>query len=119
MIFERGKLGRVHCKAQLFQANCTGTRHLLIDDRRCVLASANPGPTAGLIPDRAARQSCPSSSGKGRRAARAIKENTEDFGHDLTADEQAALKTGDITALYHLGANPYLIRRVFRPNFKI
>jgi hypothetical protein len=40
-------------------------------------------------------------------------------GHDLTADEQAALKAGDITALYHLGANPYLIRRVFRPNFKI
>ena len=40
-------------------------------------------------------------------------------GHDLTADEQAALKAGDIAALYHLGANPYLIRRVFRPNFKI
>lgn len=40
-------------------------------------------------------------------------------GHDLTADEQAALKSGDITALYHLGANPYLIRRVFRPRFKI
>lgn len=40
-------------------------------------------------------------------------------GHDLNADERAALKAGDITALYHLGANPYLIRRVFRPRFPI
>jgi hypothetical protein len=40
-------------------------------------------------------------------------------GHDLSADEQAALKAGDITGLYHLGANPYLIRRVFRPRFPI
>jgi hypothetical protein len=40
-------------------------------------------------------------------------------GHDLAPDEVAALRSGDITALYHLGANPYLIRRVFRPNFKI
>ena len=51
-----------------------------------------------------------------------IKERLTDAelaGHALSADEQAALKAGDITALYHLGANPYLIRRVFRPNFKI
>ena len=40
-------------------------------------------------------------------------------GHDLSAGERAALKAGDITALYHLGANPYLIRRVFRPRFPI
>ncbi len=40
-------------------------------------------------------------------------------GHDLSADERAALKAGDIAALYHLGANPYLIRRVFRPRFPI
>ena len=40
-------------------------------------------------------------------------------GHDLSADERAALKAGDITTLYHLGANPYLIRRVFRPRFPI
>lgn len=40
-------------------------------------------------------------------------------GHDLSADEREALKAGDITALYHLGANPYLIRRVFRPRFPI
>lgn len=40
-------------------------------------------------------------------------------GHDLSADERAALTAGDIAALYHLGANPYLIRRVFRPRFPI
>lgn len=40
-------------------------------------------------------------------------------GHALTDEERAALRAGDITALYHLGANPYLIRRVFRPRFRI
>jgi hypothetical protein len=40
-------------------------------------------------------------------------------GHELSAEERAALRTGDITRLYHLGANPYLIRRVFRPRFKV
>jgi len=40
-------------------------------------------------------------------------------GHELSAEERAALEAGDIEALYHLGANPYLIRRVFRPNFRI
>jgi hypothetical protein len=35
----------------------------------------------------------------------------------LSAEERAALTTGDIAALYDLGANPYLIRRVFRPRF--
>ena len=40
-------------------------------------------------------------------------------GHDLTAEERAALRAGDITRLYHLGANPYLIRRVFRRRFTI
>jgi hypothetical protein len=40
-------------------------------------------------------------------------------GHELSADERAALLTGDIQRLYDLGANPYLIRRVFRPNFSI
>ena len=40
-------------------------------------------------------------------------------GHPLSDEERTALKTGDITALYHLGANPYLIRRVFRPRFRI
>jgi hypothetical protein len=40
-------------------------------------------------------------------------------GHELSADERVALKAGDITSLYHLGANPYLIRRVFRPRFTV
>jgi hypothetical protein len=40
-------------------------------------------------------------------------------GHELSADERAALQAGDITGLYQLGANPYLIRRVFRPRFKV
>jgi hypothetical protein len=37
----------------------------------------------------------------------------------LTDAERAALKTGDIGRLYELGANPYLIRRVFRRRFTI
>jgi hypothetical protein len=40
-------------------------------------------------------------------------------GHALSMDERAALLAGDITRLYELGANPYLIRRVFRARFKI
>lgn len=40
-------------------------------------------------------------------------------GHEVSADERAALEAGDITRLYQLGANPYLIRRVFRPRFKV
>ena len=38
-------------------------------------------------------------------------------GFALHAEERAALLAGDIAALYELGANPYLIRRVFRPRF--
>jgi hypothetical protein len=42
------------------------------------------------------------------------------IGHDgLSSDERAALLAGDIRRLYDLGANPYLIRRVFRPRFPI
>jgi hypothetical protein len=40
-------------------------------------------------------------------------------GHELSDAERAALKTGDIRSLYELGANPYLIRRVFRSRFSI
>ena len=40
-------------------------------------------------------------------------------GHELGADERAALKAGDTGRLYELGANPYLIRRVFRRRFPI
>jgi hypothetical protein len=40
-------------------------------------------------------------------------------GHTVTADERAALTNGDITKLYELGANPYLIRRIFRSRFTV
>ena len=40
-------------------------------------------------------------------------------GHELSAAERAALKAGDIARLYELGANPYLIRRVFRGRFTL
>ena len=40
-------------------------------------------------------------------------------GHAVTTDERTALMNGDIDKLYELGANPYLIRRVFRSRFKI
>jgi hypothetical protein len=38
-------------------------------------------------------------------------------GHALSEPERAALRAGDIGRLYELGANPYLIRRVFRRRF--
>jgi len=40
-------------------------------------------------------------------------------GHALSEGERAALRDGDIGRLYELGANPYLIRRVFRRRFTI
>lgn len=40
-------------------------------------------------------------------------------GHELSEAERVALKSGDIGKLYELGANPYLIRRVFRRRFMI
>ena len=40
-------------------------------------------------------------------------------GHAVTTDERAALMSGDIDKLYELGANPYLIRRIFRSRFRI
>ena len=40
-------------------------------------------------------------------------------GHALSDAERTALRTGDIARLYALGANPYLIRRVFRSRFRI
>jgi hypothetical protein len=40
-------------------------------------------------------------------------------GHALSEPERAALRAGDIGRLYELGANPYLIRRVFRGRFTI
>jgi hypothetical protein len=40
-------------------------------------------------------------------------------GHDLNPEEVEALKKGDTGRLYELGANPYLIRRVFRQRFAL
>jgi hypothetical protein len=40
-------------------------------------------------------------------------------GHALSDAERTALSAGDIGRLYELGANPYLIRRVFRRRFPI
>jgi hypothetical protein len=39
--------------------------------------------------------------------------------YDLTAEERAALAAGDLEVLFRLGANPYLIRRVFRHRFAL
>ena len=39
--------------------------------------------------------------------------------YDLTPEERAALAEGDVEALFRLGANPYLIRRVFRRRYKV
>ena len=49
----------------------------------------------------------------------AIADERELAAYDLSPEEREALRSGDITRLYELGANPYLIRRVFRPRFKI
>jgi hypothetical protein len=40
-------------------------------------------------------------------------------GHALSEPERAALRAGDVGRLYEPGANPYLIRPVFRPRFTI
>ena len=39
--------------------------------------------------------------------------------YELTAEERAALAEGDVEALFRLGANPYLIRRVFRRRYTV
>jgi len=39
--------------------------------------------------------------------------------YELTAEERAALANGDLEALFRLGANPYLIRRVFRRRYAL
>jgi len=45
--------------------------------------------------------------------------DAEMAGHALSEAERAALRAGDIGRLYELGANPYLIRRVFRRRFTV
>ena len=39
--------------------------------------------------------------------------------YDLTPEERAALLAADLDALFRLGANPYLIRRVFRRRYAL
>lgn len=39
--------------------------------------------------------------------------------YDLSDEEKDALKRGDLGRLHELGANPYLIRRVFRRRFTV
>lgn len=39
--------------------------------------------------------------------------------YDLTPEEREALRQGDTDRLYALGANGYMIRRVFRRRFKL
>jgi hypothetical protein len=53
------------------------------------------------------------------RMVESISDEGELAAYDLSPAEREALRTGDLTRLYELGANPYLIRRVFRPRFKI
>jgi hypothetical protein len=53
------------------------------------------------------------------RMVESISDERELAAYDLSPAEREALRTGDLTRLYELGANPYLIRRVFRPRFKI
>jgi hypothetical protein len=43
----------------------------------------------------------------------------EAAGYELTEAERKALADGDLDALFRLGANPYLIRRVFRHKFAV
>ncbi len=53
------------------------------------------------------------------RMVESIADEAELAPYDLTAEEREALREGDLARLYELGANPYLIRRVFRPRFEI
>lgn len=53
------------------------------------------------------------------RMVESIADEGELAGYDLSPEEREALERGDLERLYELGANPYLIRRVFRPRFKI
>jgi len=48
-----------------------------------------------------------------------VSDENELAPYELSPEEKDALKRGDIGRLYELGANPYLIRRVFRPCFKV
>lgn len=53
------------------------------------------------------------------RIVEAITDEAVLAAYELSAEEREALRTGDVARLYELGANPYLIRRVFRPRFPV
>lgn len=53
------------------------------------------------------------------RIVETLDDESELATYDLSPEEQEALKRGDVSRLYELGGNPYLIRRVFRPRFTI
>jgi len=48
-----------------------------------------------------------------------LSDSAELASYELSPEEIEALETGDTDRLYRLGANPYLIRRVFRYRFKV
>ena len=58
-------------------------------------------------------------NGRRHKNVESIADESELASYELSAEEREALKAGDIKRLYELGANPYLIRRVFRPRFNI
>lgn len=58
-------------------------------------------------------------TGRQHKIVESIADDKELAPYELTPEEREALKAGDIKRLYELGANPYLIRRVFRPRFHI
>jgi hypothetical protein len=58
-------------------------------------------------------------TGRQHKIVESIADDKELAGYELTPEAREALKAGDIKRFYELGANPYLIRRVFRPRFHI
>ena len=58
-------------------------------------------------------------AGRQHKVVESIADESELARYELTQEEREALRAGDIKLLYELGANPYLIRRVFRPRFHI
>ena len=58
-------------------------------------------------------------AGRRHTIVESIADESQLAAYELTPEEREALKAGDIKRLYELGANPYLIRRVFRPRFPV
>lgn len=49
---------------------------------------------------------------------RLVQDSTGSLGYTLSAEELGALRAEDVTRLYELGANPYLIRFTYRHKFR-